>query len=448
MRVRGRTCLMGGAAALGLSALALALPARAESTPASTKEQELERRVADLERLVKQLSQPAAAPSASASASAPVAQAAQKPPPPVAANAAAGTTFLYTGYVKADALFTDTGDGVIAEGTAGRDFYVPGSTPIGAASKATNMNAHVKQTRLILGTDTPLSDDAKDKLSTRVEFDFFGTSLGNQRVTNTYAPTLRHAFVQWRGWLAGQTWSNFQDVSTLVDSVDYIGATDGTVFVRQPQLRYSSGGWSFSAENRQATLTPFKGGAQIVSDDGVVPDLTGRYTQKFDGGQLSGAVLVRQLKYHQLNGKPNDSINTAAFSFSGKINLGRDDLRFQVNAGDLGRYVGLNFANDAAVDAGGNFKAINGYAGFIAYRHLWTPALRSSLYYALQHYTNDVTLTGTDVGRSSSSWTANLIYAPLAKLEVGGEFRHATRTLETGSSGTLNRLQLMTKYSF
>jgi len=79
---------------------------------------------------------------------------------------------------------------------------------------------------------------------------------------------------------------------------------------------------------------------------------------------------------------------------------------------------------------------------------VWTPLVRSSLYYGMQHYNNDLTLTGADVGRSSNSWTANLIYAPLPKLEVGGEFRHATRTLETGANGTLNRLQLMTKYAF
>ncbi len=429
--------IVGGLAA---ASLLVSRPAGAQTA----KEQELEQRVAELEKLVHQLAPGPAAAAAPATKSASAPLQAQSITP----NAAAGTSYLFTGYLKADALWTDTSDGVIAEGTAGRDFYVPGATPVGAAAKSTNMNADVKQTRLILGTDTPLNGDPKDKLATRVEFDFYGTSLGNQRVTNTFAPTLRHAYVQWRQWLVGQTWSNFQDATTLVDSVDYIGATDGTVFVRQPQVRFTDGGWSLSAENRQATLTPYHGGAQIVSDDGVLPDLTARYTWKFAGGQLSGAVLVRQLKYRQVGGTPNDSINTAAISLSGKISMGSDDLRFMVNDGNLGRYVGLNFSNDAQIDADGHFKAINGYAGFIAYRHVWDTALRSSLYYGLEHYNNDTLLSGTDVGRSSQSWTVNLIYSPVPKLEVGGEYRHARRELESERSGSFNRLQLMTKYSF
>ena len=57
-------------------------------------------------------------------------------------------------------------------------------------------------------------------------------------------------------------------------------------------------------------------------------------------------------------------------------------------------------------------------------------------------------MTGTAVGHKSSSWTLNLLYSPVPKLDVGGEYRHATRELETGHSGSLDRLQFMTKYSF
>ena len=112
----------------------------------------------------------------------------------------------------------------------------------------------MKQSRLIFGTDTPVGTD---KLSTRFEIDFYGSTLGDQRVTNTYAPVLRQAYVQYKNWLVGQSWSNFQDTAVLVDSVDFIGASDGTVFVRQPQVRYTVGGLSLSAENPETTITPY-----------------------------------------------------------------------------------------------------------------------------------------------------------------------------------------------
>src|SRR5690606_40479697 len=68
---------------------------------------------------------------------------------------------------------------------------------------------------------------------------------------NTYAITLRQAYVSWNNWLAGQTRSNFQDTAALPEAVDFVGVTDGTTFVRQAQLRYTSGPWSFSIERSE-----------------------------------------------------------------------------------------------------------------------------------------------------------------------------------------------------
>jgi len=451
-------------AALGASPLALADTA---------KEKELEARVAELEKMVNQLmadkkagAGPVAAPAPAAAPAA--ATAAATPPKPdakviqtasITPNAAPGTSFIFTGYFKADGLWSDTSDGVLAEGaagsavTTGRDFYVPGATPVGGLSvSSSDFDSHVKQSRLIFGTDTVL--DGGDKLQTRFEFDFFGTITGDQRVTNTYAPTLRHAFVQWRNWLVGQTWSNFQDPAVLVDSVDYIGATDGTVFVRQPQVRYMVGGFSFSVENPETTITPFHGGTtgnvRITTDHSSLPDLTARYTFKGNWGQFSIAGLARELKYQTTGtGAINDSTWSAAGSLSGKFNIGKmDDIRYMLVGGNLGRYVGLNFTNDAVLEAGGNLKAIDGIAGLVAWRHVWSPKWRTNLYFAMEDYNNNASLTGGRVNKSSQSYTGNVFYTPLPKLDIGAEFRHAIRELENGDDGTLDRLQFTTKYSF
>ena len=111
---------------------------------------------------------------------------------------------------------------------------------------------------------------------------------------------LRHAYIQWREWLVGQTWSNFQDVAALPDSVDFIGTTDGTVFVRQPQVRYTKGGFSLAVENPQTTMTPFGGPADpnstawiVETDDSSIPDLTARYAWKGAWGHVAVAGLAR-----------------------------------------------------------------------------------------------------------------------------------------------------------
>lgn len=425
-------------AALGCSAGALAQ---------TEKEQALEARVAELEKLVKQLvAEKQAAP-------APVAAAPAKPAgTPVQAtsitpNAAPGTTFLLTGFVKADAQWTGTSDGEIADNSIGRDFYVPSTIPVGGDDEGTDLNAHVKQSRVNFGTDTIL--EGGDKLMTRFEIDFYGSALGDQRISNTYAPVVRHAYVQWRNWLVGQTWSNFMDVATLPEAADFIGTTDGTTFVRQPQVRFTKGGFSLSLENPETTITPFGGGARITTDDSTLPDLTARYAWKGTWGHMAVAGLVRELAYETTGaGAIDDSTMSAAFSLSGKFNLGKDDIRWMLLGGNLGRYVALNFANEAVLDANGELEAIDGYAGFIAYRHMWTPKLRSTLSYAMEEYDNDTDLTGTSANKSSDSWTINLFYSPIPKLDIGAEYRRANRELESGVDGDLDRLQFTTKYSF
>ena len=437
-----------------LAAAVLGLPASAIAQTA--KEQELEKRVAELEKMVQQLlaekkaaPAPAAAPAAApAKPAGPAIQAASITP-----NAAPNTTFVFTGFVKADALFTNTSDGEIPDSTVGRDFYVPSTIPIGGADESTDLNAHVKQSRVNFGTDTIL--DGGDKLSTRFEVDFFGSVTGDQRVSNTYAPVLRHAYVTWREWLVGQTWSNFMDVATLPEAADFIGTTDGTTFVRQPQVRWTKGGLSLSAENRETTITPYTAagaaGARITSDDGMFPDLTARYAFKGDWGHVAIAGLVRELKYENDATDVNDSKWAGAASLSGKFMIGKDDIRFMLLGGNLGRYVGLNFTTDAVLTGNGgaaDLETIDGFAGSIAYRHVWSDKWRSSVYFAMGDYDNDVDYTGGRVNKSSQSWTFNTWYTPLPKLDIGAEFRYAERELENGTDGDLNRLQLTTKYSF
>jgi hypothetical protein len=435
-----------------LAAAVLGMPGAALAQTA--KEQELEARVAELEKLVKQM----AADKAAAPAAAPAAAAPAKPAgAPIQAtsitpNAAPKTTFLLTGFVKADALWTSTNEGEIADNTTGRDYYVPSLIPIGdpGNDESWDLNTHVKQSRVNFGTDTIL--ESGDKLSTRFEVDFFGSITGDQRVSNTYAPVLRHAYVTWREWLVGQTWSNFMDVATLPEAADFIGTTDGTTFVRQPQVRWTKGGLSLSAENRETTITPYTAagaaGARITSDDGMFPDLTARYAFKGDWGHVAIAGLLRELTYENNATDVDDSKWAGAASLSGKFLIGKDDIRWMALYGNLGRYVGLNFANDALLDPDGEIDALDGFAGFIAYRHMWTDKLRSTFSYAMQSYDYDSILSDSTALSESSSWTVNLFYSPIPKLDIGAEYRDAKAERENGDDGDLNRFQLTTKYSF
>ena len=204
--------------------------------------------------------------------------------------------------------------------------YLPGSIPVGAADEGTDLDAGVQFSRFWFSTDNEI--DGK-KFKGYLEMDLFGGALGNEAATNTYGVTIRHAFVSYGNWLAGQTWSNFQDLAALPDAVDFVGPTEGTVFVRQTQVRYTNGPWSVSLENPETLLTPYRGGAgRISSDDNYVPDLTARYLTKGDWGHFTVAGLARQLRYETTTGIDADG-SGYGLSVSGKYNLGKsDDLRY------------------------------------------------------------------------------------------------------------------------
>ena len=442
------------------TALALCVPGLASAQTA--KEQELEARIAQLEAQVQALlsqqqqtatevqevrTAQAAQPAAPARATAPAGSA------PIQATtitprANPGTVFTVGGMIRMDAMATKTTDGDIAKGTAGRDFYVPGAIPVGGNGPETYSDAHMKFSRLWLDASTTL--DSGDRLGARLELDFFGGSLGNTAATNTYGATLRHAYVTWNNWLAGQTWSNFQDVAALPEAVDFVGVTEGTTFVRQAQIRYTSGPFSVALENPTTTVSNVATAARNnAGGSNFMPDLTARWVTKGDWGHLSVAGLLRQLK------SGDESDTGAAVSVSGRFNLGAsDDIRWMANYGaGIGRYLAFGLGADAVLDANGELHAQDGAGGFVAWRHAFSPKLRSNLMYSVAEFDNDRSLAGWGPASWSAveraqSFHANLIYSPFPKLDIGAELSWGQRSLEDDREGDLRRVHTTVKYSF
>jgi len=357
-------------------------------------------------------------------------------------------TVKFGGFVKVDAYATRYSGGDPVNGDALREFHIPGSIPIGGADEDTATDFNARQTRFWLTTDGMVGGH---KIGTRMEMDFQTLpGAGDQRTTSPANPALRRAFITIDNWLIGQEWTNFQNTAVLPESADFIGAAEGTVFVRQVQVRYTRGPFSVSVENPETTVTPFGGGARIVADDNSIPDFTARYAVSRPWGDFQFAGLLRQLKYQN----PATNIDSTAtgwgLSASTKIKVGaKDDLRLMVTGGEgIGRYVGLNFSNDAVLNGSGDLDAIGVVAGFAAYRHVWAPGWRSSLIWSAQKVDNDLAFTGLAANRSAQSLHANLIWSPVTAFDVGAELMFADREIETGASGDMTRLILFAKYGF
>lgn len=354
------------------------------------------------------------------------------------------TQVKFSGFFKLDAMVTDTEYGQLD--FPARDFYVPSLIPVSGESEGLKYDTHARQTRFIFNTTTAL-DNGKT-IGGHLEFDMMSTVGGDERITNGYSPGVRHAFFTYDRWLFGQTWSTFMDVNALPESLDFIGNTDGTIFVRQPQVRYTNGNFQFGIENPQTTLTPFGGGTRIVTEDSSLPDLVARYNLKGDWGTFSVSGLARQLSYD--TGVSDETENAFGISASAKILLSNNnDLRLTISSGDgIGRYLNLNTANDAVIADDGSLEAITATGAAVAYRQVWNAHWRSNFVYSVFEADNDTDYTGTGVTKTTHSGSVNLLYQVASKFMVGMELRYANREIEAGADGDMTRLQFTAKYDF
>ena len=342
---------------------------------------------------------------------------------PALAGPIEDTKVSYGGYVKLDAIWSDFSDGTLGAQHIGRDFYVPGTTPVSASSSEDAVfDMHARQSRFNFGTATKLEDGSTIK--TKIELDFIASTGGNERVSNSYSPRIRQAFVTYKGWLFGQAWSNFQNVGALPETLDFIGPTEGTVFVRQAMAKYTSGNFSFSVENPESTVTTADAG-RVVSDDASMPDFTARYTHNADWGNFVLTALARQLTYKI--GAADESETSFGVSASGRVNV----------------------ANGAVYD-GSNLHTIDSTSGFVAYQHHWNDKFRSTFLYSFFEADNvtDVLDGGYNPTKSSMNYSANLLYSPVKKLTFGAEYKVGTRETENGAEGDLDRIQMSVKYVF
>lgn len=358
------------------------------------------------------------------------------------------TRVTYGGYVKLDAMSQRTSGGQLAGNSILRDFLFPSAIPVGGQPSGFDTDFSARQTRFLFKTETDVGTD--HKLSSLIELDFNVTEGGNERVTNSFVPRIRHALINYDNWTFGQGWSTFQNVGALPDSLDFIGVTPGTVFDRQPLIRYTKGGLQIALEQPETVVTA-QNGSMVTPGDDQIPDIVGRYNWSGDWGDFTAAGIVRQLHVStdDLMGV-DDAAWGYGLSLSGKLKVGaKDDLRFMATAGDgLGRYIGLNIVNDAAIKLDGTLDPIFTWSGFAAYRHVWGDNLRSNLAGSYFKADNPVRLTTNQV--TDESWNAfvNLIWTPVGPLNVGVELMYATRTLEDGRSGNLQRVQVSTQYNF
>jgi hypothetical protein len=205
---------------------------------------------------------------------------------------------------------------------------------------------HARESRI----GVKYSQDIEGKNFTAfIEGDFYGggtnSPAGSEKISNSVDFRLRHAYVSYDRWTVGQTWSNYVDVKSFPETLDFSNET-GQAFIRQGQIRYQHKLddflLSYSLENPETDVyileDMFEDGTDFQTIDPIV-DFTVKAKYQRSWGHLSFQAVVRKMEVY-INSNGISEIGYG-IGTSGKIHLTpQDTLKFHYSQGDgIGRYI-------------------------------------------------------------------------------------------------------------
>ena len=298
-------------------------------------------------------------------------------------------SITFGGFIKVDYRHVDGNVGY-------RDFWIGGGSVLPEDQSQTKFFANESRFNMKM---------KHGEVTGFIEMDFYGGG-GNEIISNSSHPRLRHAFIQYKDVTVGQAWTTFMNTSALAETADFAGPMVGEAFVRNTMFRYRMGGLELALENPESWGNDGiddSPDADPASDD--MPDIIAKYTFKGDWGNVSVAGLVRKLNFTD-----GESETGTGVSIAGRIKtIGKDDFRFQVHAGNTGRYVGVTAAPDVY-----NGEVEESTAVMAAYRHYWNEGTRSSVFYGY--------LETEESDRERVQYGVNLFKNYTPKLSFGVEF--------------------------
>ena len=355
------------------------------------------------------------------------------------------------GRVKADLIFNSRSVGG-SGGTNRADLaFVPKKIPLDGQGQNNQLSASAQDSRIWINALTPT---AFGDLGAYIEVDFASSDgSGNEKVSNSYNPRMRHAYGIYGGFTVGQTFTTFLNVSAYPE-LNEINGPVGILNIRQPLIRYEResqfGRWMIALEQPETVLMT-SDGSSIAPDDDRFPDIVGRVDFRNDWGNWSIATMVRQIRIDDSAlVHVEDEAWGGAISASGRIyTSGLDNIRFSVSYGKgLGRYLSFNAFDDGVIDDAGNIELTPVFGGYFSYQHWWSSQLRSTV--ALGYATADIdfSIAPASVNDSYFSSHLNLLWSPIPEVSVGFEWLYGHRSLEDGSEGELHRLQITSLYRF
>ncbi|MDI5987510.1 DcaP family trimeric outer membrane transporter [Halomonas sp. M4R5S39] len=345
------------------------------------------------------------------------------------------TDVAFGGYIKLDAFYDfdfDQGDSTDPLALL---------NPANRTDGRTNFTA--KESRLNFRTQTRTDHGT---VSTYLEGHFLPDGKFN----------LRHAYGEFGGFLAGQSWTNFMHFLGTPRSLK-LGGPIGYATGRPSQVRYThrSGPNTFavSLEEPSFALSPI--GSAGVDTENRLPTLTARY----QFSQTFGiSALVSEFSTNEATSGVDE--RTIGYGVAAQLALPLGSATtFKANAtvgSGLGSYLSYvpdpvagGRTPDAYVDADGSLKSVDAQAYGISLEHRWSADWSSAI--GASRFSQDLPeeIAGFQAGLDRVQYSyANLIWDINDRLATGIEYQHSDIERVNGESDDAHRIQASVQFQF
>jgi hypothetical protein len=299
-----------------------------------------------------------------------------------------------------------------------------------------NVNGNATQLRLDVR-----APDMPGDLRFYYQNDFFGSDTSDMKYR------LQHLYGQFYGFVAGYTYSVWEDPDAWPDTVDYEGP-NSVIFARRPLAHYTyalNDHWNttFGVEKPGFSVD---NGASIAR----MPDLGFNARWEKSGiGHVQFSNLYRDIGARDPIGR-DQHVFGWGLNLGAGLDLGKNDTLQLL--GVYGEGVG-GLANDAfspldaAFSSSGKLEPLPFYSGMFGLTHRWSDQFRSTVSYGYVNVDNTS-------GQSPTAYhvthyaSINLIYQLRKHLSIGLEGLYGLKEAQNGvDSGDVFRIQLGMVYS-
>jgi hypothetical protein len=324
-----------------------------------------------------------------------------------------------------------------------------------------------RTSRVGFTTSTPTNYGA---LNVRVEADFNSPSPDNfssELTTGGNTFRMRHAYGEFGGLLIGQTWSNFMDLGSLPDTVDF-NPHGAFALTRQPMIRYTfklgAPTLAVALENPQSRVIGAAEGNSTQRLYDRYPDVTANFTMPFSAGHINLRGVVHEYRSRTVPSTELGGVEDEEWGWgvgaSGSLKLGKNDtFVWSVQGGDgIGRYMFQTIFQGATLNDGGTIETWKALAYHVGFTHAWSPAFRSNVAWT-QTFIEPNEAAAANLGDLANKRIdvlfVNSFFSPVKNVEFGLEYAWGKRTIFASvapspgnDTGTQHRANALARYSF